>query len=413
MHYTLSVILILYFQIALAPPGTQACTFDIAKFHRTCPVLPDHKPWLVVQGHPGEFYIEHCHPFGLASSSSNSGMIGNAVVDIWAKEAIAPVCKYEDDLKVFRFPVDDGHFCDGNYSYLYDRNECMMRIQDLRVPWHPDKGDLQFLFVTDYIGYHWDIPRRRVSLPPPKCLKFLERVHVFLDKFSGHRCHLYDVESIHGSLCHVAFVHLGSRSHLPSLSNFAASFKGDEYIMRYPPPSVISDLYFWHATLQRDDVSQKLIPRGDVQDLGIYVDASTSWGIGIVINGSWAAFRLKPDWKIPGHDICWLETVAVELLVYFLEQMGFQNTHLRIYSDNKGTIGAFSKGRSHNRPINLAIRRTLTILYPLFISPDIVFIPSAENPADPILRGDLGSADKMLHPKFMLPDELQQFFFHE
>ena len=93
--------------------------------------------------------------------------------------------------------------------------------------------------------------------------------------------------------------------------------------------------------------------------------------------------------------------------------MGFQNTHLRIYSDNKGTIGAFSKGRSHNRPINLAIRRTLAILYPLFISPDIVFIPSAENPADPISRGDLGSADKMLHPKFMLPDELQQFFFHE
>jgi hypothetical protein len=40
-------------------------------------------------------------------------------------------------------------------------------------------------------------------------------------------------------------------------------------------------------------------------------------------------------------------------------------------------------------------------------------IPSAENLADPILRGDLGSADKMLHPKFMLPDELQQFFFHE
>jgi len=340
-------------------------------------------------------------------------MIGNAVVDIWAKEAIAPVCKYEDDLKVFRFPVDDGHFCDGNYSYLYDRNEYIMHIQDLHVPWHPDKGDLQFLFVTDYIGYRWDIPRRRVSFPPPKCLKFLERVRVFLDKFSGHRCHLYDVESIHGSLCHVAFVHLDGRSHLPSLSNFAASFKGNEYIMHYPPPSVISDLHFWHATLQRDDISRKLVPRGDIRDLGIYVDASTSWGIGIVINGSWAAFQLKPDWKIPGHDICWLETVAVELLVYFLEQMGFQNTHLHIYSDNKGTIGALSKGWSHNCLINLAIHRTLAILYPLFISPDIVFIPSAENPADPISRRDLGSADKMLHPKFMLPDELQQFFFHE
>jgi hypothetical protein len=340
-------------------------------------------------------------------------MIGNAVVDIWAKEAVTPVCKYEDDLKVFRFPVENGPFHENNYSYLYDRDECIRRIQDLRVPWHPEKGDLQFLFVTDCIGFRWDIPQRQVSLPPPKRLKFLERVRVFLDKFSGHRCHLNDIESIHGSLCHVAFVYLDGRSRLPSLSNFAASFKGDEYIMCYAPPSVISDLQFWLNALKRDDVSHKLTPRGEIQDLGIYVDASTSWGIGIVIDGSWAAFQLKPDWKVSGHDICWLETVAIELLIYFLEQMGYQNVHLRIHSDNKGTIGALSKGRSRSRPINLAIRRTLAVLYPLFISPDIVFIPSAENLADPISRGDLGPPEKMLHPKFMLPDELKQFFVYE
>jgi len=50
-------------QIVLAPSGTQACTFDIAKFHRTCPVLPDHKPWLVVQGRPhccGQLILQGC-----------------------------------------------------------------------------------------------------------------------------------------------------------------------------------------------------------------------------------------------------------------------------------------------------------------------------------------------------------------
>lgn len=221
------------------------------------------------------------------------------------------------------------------------------------------------------------------------------------------------VESIHGSLCHVAFVYLDGRSHLPSLSNFAASFKNDEYVMRYPPPAVLSDLLFWLTALQCDDVSRMLSPRGEVQDLGIYVDASTSWGIGIVIGKSWAAFQLKPDWKIPGHDICWLETVAIEILVYFLEQLGLHNTRLRIHSDNKGTIGALSKGRSRSRPVNLAIRRTLAILYPLFISPDIVFVPFAENQADPISRGDLGPSEHILCPQFTLPDELQQFFIHE
>lgn len=376
-------------------------------------MLPDHKPWLVVQGRPGEFYIEHCHPFGLVSSSSNAGMIGNAVVDIWTMEGVGPVCKYEDDLKVFRVPAHGAPFHEGVYSYSYDRDECVRRISELGVPWHPTKGDLYFLFVTDYIGFRWDIPRRLVSLPPPKRLKFLERVRVFLDRFSGHRCHLNDIESLHGSLCHVAFVYLDGRSHLPSLSNFAASFQNDEYAMRYPPPSVISDLRFWYKILQDADVSHPLIPRGEIQDLGIYVDASTSWGIGIVIDGSWAAFQLKDGWKIPNHDICWLETVAIELLVYFLEQLGFQNAHLRIYSDNKGTIGALAKGRSRNRPINLAIRRTLAVLYPLFISPDFTYISSAENLADPISRGDLGPPDKILLPEFTLPDELKSFFIHE
>jgi len=362
---------------------------------------------------PGEFYVEHCHPFGLASSSSNSGMIGNAVVDIWAKEGVAPVCKYEDDLKVFRFPVDGAQFQEGDYSYSYDRDECVQCILPLGVPWHPHKGDLHFLFITDYIGFRWDIPRRLVSLPLQKHLKFLEHVRVFMDKFSGHRCHLHDIESIHGSLCHVAFVYLEGRSHLPSLSNFAASFGNDEYMMCYIPSSVISDLRFWHNALQRADVARQLLPRGELRDLGIYVDASTSWGIGIVIDGSWAAFQLKEDWKLPHHDIGWLETVAVELLVYFPEQMGFRNTHFHVYSDNKATIGALSKGRSQNRPINLAIHRTLGILYPLFITPNIVYVPSAENLADPISRRDLGPADKMLHPTFALPDELKPFFIHE
>jgi hypothetical protein len=113
-------------------------------------------------------------------------------------------------------------------------------------------------------------------------------------------------------------------------------FQNDEYLMHYPLPSVISDLKFWHNALQDANVSRPLLPRGEIQDLGIYVDACTSWGIGIVIDGSWAAFQLKENWKVPNHDICWLETVAIELLVYFLEQLGFQNAHLRIYSDNNG-----------------------------------------------------------------------------
>jgi len=107
-------------QVALAPPGTQACTLDIEKFHRTCTVLPDHKPWLVLQGYKDHFYIDHTHPFGESCASSNAGMIANAMVDIWIGEGVGPILKYEDDLNILRFPVQDGPFKDGQQSYAYD-----------------------------------------------------------------------------------------------------------------------------------------------------------------------------------------------------------------------------------------------------------------------------------------------------
>src|SRR6187551_1783883 len=91
--------------MANGPEGHQACSKDIEKFHRTCPVLPHHKPYLVIQGRDGEFYIDHCFPFGATSASSNSGMIANALVDIWIALEVEPISKYEDDLNMGRSPT--------------------------------------------------------------------------------------------------------------------------------------------------------------------------------------------------------------------------------------------------------------------------------------------------------------------
>ena len=89
------------------------------------------------------------------------------------------------------------------------------------------------------------------------------------------------------------------------------------------------------------DFYHQLKPRGVPIDLGIFVDASTSWGIGIVIEGKWLAFRLLPLWKIRGRDICWLETIAVKLMIYILEAKGIHEATILIRSNNQGTIGLF------------------------------------------------------------------------
>jgi hypothetical protein len=339
-------------------------------------------------------------------------MIANAVVDIWEAEGVRPIQKYEDDLKVFRFPSSDGPFIDGIYRYDYDRAEMLGRISSLNVPWQSEKGDDQFLFITTFIGFLWDIPQKTVGLPEPKRLKFHERVRRFLASFRNQPCTLRDVEKIHGSLCHVAFVHLDGRSHLPSLSNFAASFRGDEFVTRRLSHSMISDLNWWLEKLSHPNVTRFLRPRGPLQDLGLYVDASTSWGIGIVIGDEWAAFPLSSSWKVPGRDICWLETVAFELLIYFLESKGFRDVHLLVHSDNQGTIGALGKGRSGNIHINLAIRRTHLVLMNLSIITQTSYIASHANPADPISRGESGNARAQIFPSFKLPDELRHCFLN-
>ena len=204
-------------------------------------------------------------------------MIANAIIDIWRAEGVFPVPKYEDDLKVFRIPSPMGIFHDGDFSYNYDHTEMLWHIALLGIPWHDEKGDDHFLFITTFIRFCCDIPGKLVSLPNDKCLKFHEHVRRFLNDFKGlpfllfhphfflnllfkgRPCHLLDIGKIHGSLCHVAFVYLDSCSCLPSLSNFASSFHNNKLITWYPPHHVIQS-HLVASKTRRQQCHRHLVP---------------------------------------------------------------------------------------------------------------------------------------------------------
>jgi len=175
---------------------------------------------------------------------------------------------------------------------------------------------------------------------------------------------------------------------------------------------MMTDLSWWLHKLDDGSVTRTLRPHGPLQDLHLFVDASTTWGIGIIIRDRWASFQLSPNWKIAGRDIFWLKMIAIELLVYFLEELGFHNCCLLIHSDNQGTIGALDKGCSPNSHINLSVRCTYLIFSHLSISPEIIYIESAANPADPISCRELGEAGKHISHTFKLPDELIDSFLY-
>ncbi|KAF5386129.1 hypothetical protein D9615_002403 [Tricholomella constricta] len=363
--------------VARAPPGTQAMSFDIKAFHRTCPALPDHKPFLVVSFR-GAFYLDHVHPFGARPASSNSGQIANAFIDIWHAEVQTSslFLKYEDDVEAFRFPVTTGPF----------------READLNIPWHPEKTDPCFSTSFTYIGFSWDLILRTVSLTEKKRQKYLARVSNMLNAHVEQHAafKLRDIQVIHGTLVHVSFVYPEGSSRLPAFSNFMSGYKTNAFVAHHLSDSVVHALRWWRTKLEDPSGYRQLHPIRDFAEIDIFVDASTSWGLGIIIGEFWHAFKLVKDWKQPQHDICWLEAVAVELAISFLAQLEFSNTHILIHSDNYGAIGAHNKHRSPNLPINLCTRRTYT--FPLSNTSNLnSILPTrsrVENraPPEPILR---------------------------
>jgi hypothetical protein len=130
------------------------------------------------------------------------------------------------------------------------------------------------------------------------------------------------------------------------------------------------------------------------------VDASTSWGIGVLINGQWAAWRIRDNvLQIgSGRDIAWLEALTVEFTVGLLVSQGLRAADILLRSDNQGVIGSFRKGWSHGRFINDSIRCMFPLQHASDISISFLYVESSTNLADPVSRGILLSPDSPQSP---------------
>lgn len=400
--------------VAIAPRGTRAMVVDVSKFHRRSPIAPAHKRWFVMQGRKGQLYIQHCCPFGATASESNSGQVSKAVLGIWRAKGIGPNGKWSDDIYNFNYPSSGSGTEDDPYVYPYDENDVLMAVAATGMPFHPfTKKGQPFDTTFDYVGMVWDLSAKTVGVREEKRRKFLFRAEVFLDAAANGVVTEEECMKIHGSLCHLAFVYRLGRSHLSSLSSFISRFNDYPHgTSLHAPPSLVTDMRWWAAQLSEPGFTRTLLPLGEVLDLGISVDASTVWGVGLKWGDEWDAWKVKEGWKGPWRDIGWLECLAIELLVMHLEAKGYHDCRVRLLSDNQGIIGAYWKGRSRNAEVNYSIRRFMSILDSLHVSLEVEYVASADNPADPISRGELGTPDLQLSPSISLPEELRPFIVH-
>lgn len=327
--------------------GTQAATLNIEHTYRNSPIAPKHKAYIAVIWQ-NKIYVEHCAVFGLATSGGIQGHITDAAVAIFKYHGVDEVKKWVDDFVFFCIPTShtSSESLDPVFMYHIDLSTILQISKPLGIPWHSitNKGQ-DFTFMFDYFGFTWSLPRPpsdftcTVSLPDSKCLKLLAKVKAFicLSHFPVNR---KSCTSLHGSLQHVTFVYRDGRAYLPRMSTFMSKFK-NHFTLFHVPSSIRHDLLWWQDLLTRPSGSCTLTTWKTV-DLDIWVDASTSWGIGIIVGTSWATWKLTPGWKTEGRDIGWAESIALELAIAWIVSSDVHDALVIIRGDNTGVIGKVS-----------------------------------------------------------------------
>jgi hypothetical protein len=139
-----------------------------------------------------------------------------------------------------------------------------------------------------------------------------------------------------------------------------------------------------HAQLESIPL-RLLIP--DPPPLSVFVDASTSFGIGFLADSRWLAWELLDGWRANGRDIGWAEMVAIDLGLRALVRSGLRDVHVRFHSDNQGGVRALKAGRSRNVVQNDILQRLSSFALEHGIIISVEWVRSCDNLADGISRG--------------------------
>ncbi len=125
----------------------------------------------------------------------------------------------------------------------------------------------------------------------------------------------------------------------------------------------------------------------------VFVDASSTRGIGVYIDGLWDAWHYHQHYSFTSADINRLEALAVEIGVHTIQARGVQAT---IFSDNTAVIRAFNEKKSRDTLIDSSVKRTHTLLEAKKMKAELLYVSTKDNPADAYSRGKLGLPEKRI-----------------
>ncbi|KAF7760889.1 hypothetical protein Agabi119p4_10298 [Agaricus bisporus var. burnettii] len=141
----------------------------------------------------------------------------------------------------------------------------------------------------------------------------------------------------------------------------------------------------------------------------VYVDASGT-GIGFYLLGRWQAWKLKKGWKsVKGRDIQWAEAVAVEMGVLLLLKAGYAQKKIRLHSDNRQVVDAFSAENFDQAHVGPIVQLCTDLCCTYGLDCTVEWVPGVENPADNPSRFLFLDKNKRFPCDIMIPHALQEF----
>ncbi|KNE93566.1 hypothetical protein PSTG_13099 [Puccinia striiformis f. sp. tritici PST-78] len=356
--------------------------FDWEKAYRQIPTASNQWQYLMIRDLDDNIILDTRITFG---GFAGCGSFGRPA-DAWKKIMLHEF----DALAIFRW-VDDNLFVKQTDSIL-QMEDVVQRSNQLGVKTNTEKFS-EFQTEQKYVGFVWDGNNKTVRLPDGELAKRIKQIKAFLRVGAKFK---YDkTKVLAGRLNHVSYIVPQLRCYLNSIYRWMSKWI-DHFAARTISPDVREDLTVWLTTL-KEFTPMRLIPNPDPTDIGWLGDASTSYGIGVLIGRKWAQFCLNSEVSIytgltedqVEERISRLETVAIQLGLLMLLKIGVNDCKTFIVlTDNTTTENAVQKRRSRDRFVNEEWKSIQKILIAGKLDITAKRVTSKENRVDALSRGD-------------------------
>jgi hypothetical protein len=375
--------------------------FDWEKAYRQVPTKMNQWPFLMVKDLDGGLFIDTRITFGGVAGCGSFGVPADAWKRIMAHEF--------DVVKIFRW-VDDNLFIKSTSASVTIR-DVVKRSLDLGVQTNEGKCS-DFSDEQKFIGFVWNGKDLTVRLPEAKLILRITQIEVFLTPKAQFRFN--DAEVLAGRLNHVSYLLPQLRCYLRGIYRWMNEWK-KIMATRTVPEDVISELTFWVETLTSFEHT-RLIQSPEPMEIEWVGDASTSFGIGVLVGHRWGQFKMKETWRdgTPPRGIAWLETVAIRLGVLMLVELKVieKGSNYIVWTDNTVTESTLVSKKSRDAFVNeeWKVIQALLIENQVDITPKRV--TSKENRADALSRGVRKPHVNENRVWMSIPDDLSHFLFH-